>query len=304
MPPRSCTHTANEEPEDGTLSLSVVARPQRKEQQAFRSKFGITNPELSPNFGFRFSKVLREVTGGRSQEWVDKKEIHLPSCFDWLLKDDKEVVAMLDYERQIIKHHKGKDPHVYPISLAHQAANQDPGLFLLAAACLKNPWVVAVPFKGEGSLVVEYDLDNPAVNMCVAVRHSAPTGSGRRLSIVWAGVSDDGSRIEDSAQSSWASYVLGHARSFPDSGEEPTASVPVRSASPLGSAMLCQLPWSTSPVRQNLATLAAGDRALARDFIGRTRGKILHQLKIAFRELVVAEQFEHQSNSHFATLGA
>ena len=81
-------------------------------------------------------------------------------------------------------------------------------------------------------------------------------------------------------------------------------SVQVRSVSALGSAMLCQLQWSTPPVSQNVAAVTVCDRALARDFIRRTREDILHQLKTAFRELVVSEQFHHQSCSYFATLGA
>ena len=81
-------------------------------------------------------------------------------------------------------------------------------------------------------------------------------------------------------------------------------SVQVRSVSALGSAMLCQLQWSTPPVCQNVAAVSVCDRALARDFIRRTREDILHQLKTAFRELVVSEQFHHQSCSYFATLGA
>ena len=68
--------------------------------------------------------------------------------------------------------------------------------------------------------------------------------------------------------------------------------------------MVCQLRWFALPVRQNLAVVAADDRALARDFIRRTRQDILRQLKTAFRELVVTEHFFHQDSSYYATLGA
>ena len=283
--------TANDEvPEDGTPSPSVVARPQRKEQVAFRSKFGIIDPELSPEFSLSLDDILEEVTGGRSQEWIDKEEVHLPSCFDWLLKDDKDIVEMLSYERQLIKHHSNREPWESLMSLAHQAARQDPGMFLLAAACLRNPSVVAVPFKGEGSLFVEYDLDNPAGNMRVACQRSAPRG--RRLSLAWAGVSENGSCIEDTAKSSWGKYVVGHAQCVPEPGD-PAKCIQVRSASVLGSAMVCQLRWFALPVRQNLAVVAADNRALAREFIRRTRQDILRQLKTAFCELVVTEHFFH-----------
>ena len=62
-----------------------------------RSKFGIADPEPSPKSSFPFDDILEGPAGGRSQNWVDKKEIHLQSCFGWLLKD---VVEMLSYERQ------------------------------------------------------------------------------------------------------------------------------------------------------------------------------------------------------------
>ena len=61
-----------------------------------------------------------------------------------------------------------------------QAASQDPGLYLLAVACLQNLLVVAVPFKGEGSFFVEHDLDDRMGKTRVLCRPSAP--GGRRLS--------------------------------------------------------------------------------------------------------------------------
>lgn len=71
-------------------------------------------------------EVLEEVSGGRSQEWIDKTEIRLHGCLDWLVKDDKEFVEMLSYERQLIKHHNNKEPWEFLMRLAHWAAGQDP----------------------------------------------------------------------------------------------------------------------------------------------------------------------------------
>ena len=68
--------------------------------------------------------------------------------------------------------------------------------------------------------------------------------------------------------------------------------------------MLCQLPWCTPPVCRNVAIVASPDRELARDFIQRTQEAILCQLKFAFCELVMTDQFFHQGNAYYATLGA
>lgn len=68
------------------------------------------------------------MTGGSGQEWISKHEIHLQSCLDWLLKDDKEIVEMLIHERQLIDQHRHKDACLSPMSLAHQAVRQDPGI--------------------------------------------------------------------------------------------------------------------------------------------------------------------------------
>ena len=212
--------TANDEGpiEDGTPSPSVPPCPHRKEQAAFRTKFGITDPELSPKSSLLFDAILEEVTGGKGQEWINKKEIHLQGCFDWLLKDDKEVVDMLSYERKLIRYHNnGKEPYDFPLSLAHQAARQDPGMYLIAAACLGNSRVVAVPFRGEGSLFVELELDKYTGNTRVACQLSAP--GGRRLSLIWAGLSENGSCIEDSSKSSWGRYVVGHAHSVSEAAD-------------------------------------------------------------------------------------
>ena len=293
--------TDNEE-EDGRPPLAtVVSRTQRKEQAAFRAKFGISDPELPPTAGaISLRGALEEVTGGRKKEWYQKKEIHLPGCLDWLLKDDKEVVEMLSHERRLINHHHCDDsePWESPMSLAHQAARQDPGMYLIALSCLKTTSVVSVPFQNEGSLFVELDLDDPAGSTRVARRPSTP--SGRRLSLAWAGVSEDGAHIEGSTKS-WGKYVVGHARA----GLGNAASiVRVRSASVLGSAMLCQGSFLSPAVGHAITIVAGEDRALARDFIQRTRGEILRQLKIAFRELIMAGQFIHQGVSYYANLGA
>ena len=65
--------------------------------------------------------------------------------------------------------------------------------------------------------------------------------------------------------------------------------------------MLCQLPLLTPAVCQNIAAVTSPDRALARSFIQRIRGEILRNLKTAFRELVMVEQFYHQGNAYDAT---
>ena len=98
------------------------------------------------------------------------------------------------------------------MSLAHQAARQDPGVYLIAAACLGNSQVTAVPFQGEGSLFVELDLDDYTGNMRIARRRNAP--GGRRLSLAFAGLTYNGMRINDSSTgiSSWGQYVIGHAQ--------------------------------------------------------------------------------------------
>ena len=152
-------------------------------QASIRSKFRIIDPELPPSYSISLGKLLEEVTGGRSQDWISKEEIYLPSCFDWLLKDDQEVVEMLDYKRKLIKHHWGKEPWESPTSLAHQAARPDPGMFLLAAVCLDNHLVVAVPFKREGSFFVELDLDNSTDIMHIRTACQPSSPGGRRLSL-------------------------------------------------------------------------------------------------------------------------
>ena len=60
------------------------------------------------------------------------------------------------HAQQLIRHHNnGKEPWDFPMSLAHQAARQDPGMYLIAVAFLGNSLVAAVPFLGEDSLFVE-----------------------------------------------------------------------------------------------------------------------------------------------------
>ena len=136
---------------------------------AFWTRFGVPDPNLPPKSKLSLDDLLEDVTGGRSQEWIDEGEIRLQRFFDWLLNDDKEVVGMLGYERCLMKHHyHNKEPWEFPMSLAHQAARQDPGMYLLVAAFLQSLSMVTVPYKGEGSHFVEHDLDDPSDNTCVA----------------------------------------------------------------------------------------------------------------------------------------
>ena len=293
---------------DCTPSPSVAPRPheQTDDQASFRTKFGIADSDLLVVKGSRFTlnEMLNEVTGGRAQEWYKTGEMDLPSCFDWLLKDDKEVVDMLSFERRLIRHHNNsKEPWDFHMSLAHQAARQDPGVYLMAAACLESSLVVAVPFKGEGSFFIELSLDDHTGNMRIARQPSAP--GVRRLSLAFAGLSEDGTHIEDSENSSWDKYVIGHARaqSALDDTEIPL-SIQVRSASALGSAVLCQLQWLTPHCYRSVAGFICGDRALARHSIQRTRVEILHQLKIALRELVMTEAFHLEGDAYYATLAS
>ena len=208
---------------------------------------------------------------------------------------------MLSHERELIRHHNnGKEPWDFPMSLAHQAARQDPGTYLIAAACLGGTQVIAVPFQGEGSLFIELDLDDYTGNMRVARRRSAP--GGRRLSLAFAGLSYDGIRVKDAAKSSWGKYVVRHAQSaLADSSS--ASSVQVRSASALGSAVLCQLQWSTPHTHRNRDAVVCKDRALAHQFIQRTRADILRHLKVAFRELVMTEAYHLERDAYYATLG-
>ena len=62
-----------------------------------------------------------------------------------------------------------------------------------------------------------------------------------------------------------------------------------RSASALGSAILCQLQWSTPNTRQITEAVVCKNRALARRFIWRTQADILRHLTIAFRGLMMTE---------------
>ena len=66
----------------GVLGLSA------ENQASVRSKFRITDPELLLSSSISLGDLLEEAMGGRSQGRISKKEIYLPSCFDWLLKDD------------------------------------------------------------------------------------------------------------------------------------------------------------------------------------------------------------------------
>ena len=65
-----------------------------------------------------FSRRLREAEAGARSGSPRKGSTRL----DGLLKDDQEVVEMLDYERKLIKHHCGKEPSESPASPTRQAA--------------------------------------------------------------------------------------------------------------------------------------------------------------------------------------
>ena len=186
---RAADHTAgsDSDQEHGSPTLTVARRRRMVQssnsegyssnQVSIRSRFRITDPELPPSSSISLDSLLEEVTGGRSQEWISKEEIYLPRCFDLLLKDDQEVVEMLDYERKLIKHHGGKELWESPTSLAHQAARQDPGMFLLAAACLDNHLVVAVPFKGRVHSLWNWTLTIPQIT-CICALLADPAHPG------------------------------------------------------------------------------------------------------------------------------
>ena len=124
---------------------------------------------------------------------------------------------------------------------------------LIVLAGLKNPRAVSAPFKDEGSLFFELDLDDPAGSMRLARHSSAPTGSGRRLPLAWAGVPKDGEHIKGSTKS-WDNYVVGHARV----GLGGLASVVrIPSMSVFGSAMLCQVLFCPRPLAVPLPSLLA-----------------------------------------------
>ena len=93
--------------------------------------------------------------------------------------------------------------------LVYQAVGHEPGMYLVVMAGLRNFRMVSVPFKGDGSLFIKLDLNNPTGSMHLARKPSAPTGSSYRLYLAWAGVSKDGERIEGSAKS-WVQYVIGY----------------------------------------------------------------------------------------------
>ena len=68
--------------------------------------------------------------------------------------------------------------------------------------------------------------------------------------------------------------------------------------------MHCQEFFLAPAVYYTITIVAGKDRTLARDFIQRARGEMLLQLKDAFRELIVAEQFFYQGDAYYANLGA
>ena len=77
----------------------------------------------------------------------------------------------------------------------------------------------------------------------------------------------------------------------------------VRSVGALGSAMVCQQSFQSAAVYQNITAITGKDRAVPHNFIQRAREEILRQLKRAFCELIVVEQFYNQGDSYYATLG-
>ena len=137
-------------------------------------------------------------------------------------------------------------------------------------------------------------------NMRIARQLSAP--NVRRLSPAWAAVSEDRIGIEDSSpesiNSSWHQYVIGHA----ENGLRNKACIAwVCSGSTLGSAMLCQQTLMTPSIFRTIALITGEDHAAAHSFIQCTRGKILCELKSAFRELVMAEQYFYRDDSYYNT---
>lgn len=227
-------------------------------------------------------------------QWGAKQEVWGDNTMDWLLRDNPVVVDMLEYERKMLRHHSGKDLWEVPTSLAHQAVRQDPGLYMLVACCMGQHRIVATPFKGEGTIFVELDLDEPDGSPRVATVPAPPTRP--RLSFEWSGVTDDGVHITGPpAGSSWARYAAGHAQWAHD---VPATTVQLRSVYPLASALLCQLNWNHPSVIQNCATLFSKDADAPGEFIFNTRQKILKELMIAYHELIGMERFWHEGHSY------
>ena len=225
--------------------------------------------------------------------WCDKKEFWNDGNLDWLLEDDPEVVEMLDYERKMLRHHSVKELLEIPTSLAHQALRQDPALYMMIACCMKRHRIVATPFKGEGTIFGELDLDDPERAFRVGMEPTPPIRP--RLTLEWSGLTDDAVHVVGPSGSSLARYAMGHAQWAHD---VPATTVQLRSVCPLASALLCQLNWNHPSVIQNCATLFGKNANTAEKFILGTRVKIIEELKVAYRELTELERFWHGDHSY------
>ena len=66
--------------------------------------------------------------------------------------------------------------------------------------------------SGNGDGLTTRGSNNYTGDMRIASRPGA--SGGRRLSLAFAGLFDDGLRVKGSANSSWGKYVIGHAQNF------------------------------------------------------------------------------------------
>jgi hypothetical protein len=243
------------------------------------------------------AELLAELSGGSGRRWAQAQELRLQGSLDWLLKDDPEVVEMLRNERDMYNHHHKQELWDPRMSLANQAARQDPGLYALVVACLGtgNHRLVTSPCKGEGSIVTEVLLDDPEGNLHIAAQPSAP--GGRRLIVEWSAVSDDGKSVNGKATSSWGRYVV-LSHSTWQGGERGTT-VRLRDVNALGAALLCRQSWDHPSVLRICSILLGKDRVAARAFIQAARESILSQLKFAYRELERTEKFWYGKKKSF-----
>ena len=240
------------------------------------------------------AELLAELSGGSERQWTKSQEMSLQGGLDWLLRGDPEVVKMLRAERDMYDHHQKPELCDIRMSLASQAARQDPGLYALAVACLGtgNPRLVTSPCKGEGAIVAEVLLDDPVGNLRIAAQLSSPTG--QRLTVEWSAMSDDGKRALGNATSSWGRYML----MSQEEGVRGTT-VQLRTVNALGAALLCRLSWDHPSVLRCCSILLGKDRDAARAFIQTSRQSILGQLKIAYRDLERTEKFWYGKKKSF-----
>ena len=160
------------------------------------------------------------------------------------------------------------------------------------AGYLRSEWT----FPIDGILA-----DSLGSVVCIICRPDAP--GGRCLSLASAGLSLDGMRVQGPADSPWGRFVVMHARNTVVHSRS-VSSVQVRSASALGSAILCQLPWQTPQIGQSREVIVCKNRALACQFIRRSRADIFRHLNIAFREPITTDTFHLEGDAYYATLGA